>query len=141
MTWAGVLLVDLVGLALLVSLLNSVRKGRLYVGYGVIFVATVAGVMIMVSVPGLLRVTEGIVARFFPSSPLAVVGLAFHTLLLIYVLGQLTILSNRVARLVQELAIRNVLAGGPVSPSATPGATTPPASPASPTAPGPADPS
>jgi uncharacterized protein DUF2304 len=110
MTWAGVVLIDVIGVALLVSLLNSVRRGRLYVGYGVIFVAAVTGTLVTVSVPGLLRLAERLVSRFFPSSPLAVVGLAFHTLLLIYVLGQLTIISNRVARLVQELAIRNVRA-------------------------------
>lgn len=108
MTLLGILLLDAFGVALLVWLLNSIRKGRLYVGYGVIFVAGVVGLMITISVPSLFAIVRRGVDLFFPRSGLAVVGLAATALILIYVMGQLTILSNRVALIVQQIAIRDV---------------------------------
>jgi len=48
MSLQGVLVLNLIALALLLWVLNLIRHGRLYVGYGVIFVIATLGVMLLV---------------------------------------------------------------------------------------------
>jgi hypothetical protein len=97
----AIAIIDLLGLAIIVWMLNLVRRGHLYIGYAVI---------------GLLATAIGITAvsfaRFLPwlgiqLGLLGFVGMGFAVvaLMLVYVLSQLSILSNRLATLVQELAI------------------------------------
>ena len=50
--------------------------------------------------------TRGSIA-LLPVASLSLVPLALFTFLMVYVFAQITILSNRVTRLTQELAIRN----------------------------------
>jgi hypothetical protein len=107
-TFIGVVVLDLFTLAVLLWLLDSVRRRRLYVGYGVILILVLLGVVATISVPPLRHVAEATFSRLFPAAPAAVVGFALIGLLLIYVLGQLTILSNRLAEVVQELALERV---------------------------------
>jgi hypothetical protein len=101
----AVLVLDLMGLFFLLWVLNLVRHGRLYVGYGVIFVAAILGTMITLSVPQLLLVVTHLVGAIFPASALTLLALCFIVLMLLYVLSQLTLVSNRLAILIQELAI------------------------------------
>jgi uncharacterized protein DUF2304 len=105
-TVAGVVVFDVFGLAVLLWLLDSVRRGRLYVGYGVILIGLLVGVVSAVSVPALRSAAAEELSALFPAAPVAVVGFALVALLLIYVLGQLTILSNRLAQVIQELALK-----------------------------------
>jgi hypothetical protein len=102
----GILLLDFIGLAYIIWNISLVRQGRLYVGYGVIFIIAILITMITISVPPLLTFTTRLFGAFFPASALTMLALGFIVLLLIYILTQTTILSNRVAILVQELAIR-----------------------------------
>ena len=106
MTVAGVVVFDVFSLAVLLWLLDSVRRGRLYVGYGVILIGMLVGIVSTVSVPALRTVAAEELSTLFPTAPVAVVGFALVALLLIYVLGQLTILSNRLSQVIQELALR-----------------------------------
>lgn len=106
MTPQGIILLDLIGLALLLWVLNMVRRGRLYVGYGIIFVVTTIGVIVIISVPTLLTLVTHMVGAIFPTSALTLLALCFIMLMLIYVLTQVTLVSNRLAVLVQELAIQ-----------------------------------
>ena len=70
----------------------------------------------------LLRLAEAS-RRSSPPRPWRSIGFALTALLLIYVLGQLTILSNRLAVLVQELALERARHGpsskadDPISPA------------------------
>ncbi len=105
MTVAGIVVFDVFSLAVLLWLLDSVRRGRLYVGYGVLLIGLLVAVVSTVSVPALSSGAQAALSRLFPAAPVAVVGFALVALLLIYVLGQLTILSNRVAEVVKELAL------------------------------------
>lgn len=105
MTPAGVVVLDLLALALLVWVLNLVRLGRLYVGYGALFVATLAFVAVAASVPPLARLLESGLERLFPSAGATLLGFAFVLCLLVYILTQMTILSNRLSSLVQEIAL------------------------------------
>ena len=101
----AVLVLDLMGLFFLIWVLNLVRHGRLYVGYGVIFIAAILGTMVTLSVPQLLLGVTHLVGAIFPASALTLLALAFIMLMLLYVLSQLTLVSNRLAMLIQELAI------------------------------------
>jgi len=101
----AVLVLDLMGLFFLVWVLNLVRHGRLYVGYGVIFIAAILGTMVTLSVPQLLLGVTHLVGAIFPASALTLLALGFIVLMLLYVLSQLTLVSNRLAVLIQELAI------------------------------------
>jgi hypothetical protein len=101
----AVLVLDLMGLFFLLWVLNLVRHGRLYVGYGVIFIAAILGTMVTVSVPQLLLGVTHLVGAIFPASALTLLALGFIVLMLLYVLSQLTLVSNRLAVLIQELAI------------------------------------
>lgn len=107
MTVQGIIVLSLIGLALMLWVLHLVRRGRLYVGYGVIFVATIIGVLVLLSVPRLLTLVTFLVGAIFPTSALTLLALCFIVLMLVYVLTQVTLVSNRLAVLVQELAIQN----------------------------------
>lgn len=106
MTIQGIIVLDLIGLVLLFWVLDLVRRDRLYVGYGVIFVLTILGVILILSVPTLLTFVTRLVGAIFPASALTLLALCFIVLMLVYVLTQLTLVSNRVAALVQELAVQ-----------------------------------
>lgn len=107
MTVQGIIVLSLIGLTLMLWVLHLVRRGRLYVGYGVIFVATIIGVLVLLSVPRLLSLVTFLVGAIFPTSALTLLALCFIVLMLVYVLTQVTLVSNRLANLVQELAIQN----------------------------------
>jgi len=105
MTVQGVLFLDLIGLSLLLWVLNLVRVERLYVGYGVIFIMSIASTILLLSVPTVLAFTTYMVGAQFPTSTLTLLALCFIVFLLVYILTQVTLVSNRLAALVQELAI------------------------------------
>lgn len=105
MTLHGILLVNFIGLVLLLWVLNLVRHGRLYVGYGVIFVVAILGSLVLLSVPWLLNIVTHLIGAIFPASALTLLALCFIVLMLLYILTQLTIVSNRLSKLVQELAL------------------------------------
>lgn len=107
MSLAGLIAVDLAGLLLLLWVLNLVRLGRLYVGYGVILVMVVAVVLLVLSFPPLTGAMSALLSALFPS-PAAAVGVlggGFFLVMLVYVLSQVTVWSNRLATVVQELAL------------------------------------
>ena len=105
MTLQGILVVNFMALLLLLWVLNLIRHGRLYVGYGVIFVAAILGAVILLSVPSLLAVVTHLIGAIFPASALTLLALCFIVLMLLYILTQITIVSNRLSKLVQQLAI------------------------------------
>lgn len=87
-------------------LLDLIRRGRLYVGYGIVLLALIVIVVGISVIPFTRGLTSGILDSLYPKEPVAVIGLAAVLLLLIYLLHQLSVLSDRVATLTQELAIR-----------------------------------
>ena len=108
MTLLGLLLLDVGGLVFLFLILNLVRLGRLYVGYAAPFVLLVGGAMVTASTPALFRITASGMASFLPGAEALLLPFGFVLFLLVYVLSQLTIVSNRLATIVQELAIERV---------------------------------
>jgi len=111
MTTQGVIVLNVIGVLLLVWLFNLIRQARLYVGYGIIFIIAIVATMITVSVPSILMFVTRLVGAFFPASAMTMLAIGFIVFALIYILTQLTIISNRVSNLVQELAIRQAEGG------------------------------
>ncbi len=107
MTIQGTILLDAVAIVMLVWILDLTRRGQLYVGYGVMFVVTILGSMIVISVPPLLEIVTSLLGALLPVSALTLLALGFTFFMLVYILTQTTIISNRLADLVQELAIQN----------------------------------
>lgn len=105
MTVQGMILLNLIGLLLLVWVLDLVRRGRLYVGYGVIFVLVTLGILVLLSAPRLLTAVTHLVGAIFPTSALTLLALCFIVFFLVYILTQVTLTTNQLATLVQELAI------------------------------------
>jgi hypothetical protein len=106
MTVQGIIVLILIGLWLLFWLLDLVRRDRLYVGYGVVFIISILGVILILSLPPLLAVVTRLVGAIFPASALTLLALCFIVVMLVYVLTQVTIVSNRLAVVVQELAVQ-----------------------------------
>jgi hypothetical protein len=113
MTAQGIIFLDLIGFVLLLWILDQVRRDRLYVGYGVIFVLTVLGAIIILSVPPLLTLVTKLVGAVFPVSALTLLALCFMVFMLVYVLTQVTLLSNRLATVTQQLAIQQAKSHAP----------------------------
>lgn len=105
MTVQGILIINIIAIGLLFWVSNLVRKGRLYVGYGVIMILAILGIQVIVSVPRLLFLFTHLVGAVFPVSALTMLALGFIVVMLVYILTQLTILSNRLAMLTQAIAI------------------------------------
>ncbi len=118
MTIAGVVLGIAIGIVLLAWVVTLIRRGRLYVGYGVIFVFGTLVAMTILIVPSLLGAVTRASVALLPVPSLIIVALVIFTFLMVYVFTQITILSNRVMRLTQELAIRNAKQEGDVAPRA-----------------------
>jgi hypothetical protein len=106
MTPAGVLSGALIGCVLLIWVVNLIRNGRLYVGYGVIFVLGTLTAIVVLLVPGLLEAVTAASVALVPVPSLSIGAIAIMLFLLVYVFTQITVLSNRVMHLTQELAIR-----------------------------------
>jgi hypothetical protein len=112
MTAAGVVLGLAIGLALLLWVVQLIRRDRLYVGYGVIFVLGTLAAMVVLIVPPLLDAVTRTSAALLPVPALSIVPLVIFTFLMVYVFAQISILSNRVMRLTQELAMRTARRDG-----------------------------
>jgi hypothetical protein len=106
MTVHGVIVLVCIGLVLLYGVLDLVRRDRLYVGYGIIFIGAILGAILVLSWPSLLALVTRAVGAVFPVSALTLLALLFVVLMLIYVLSQVTIVSNRLALVVQEIAVQ-----------------------------------
>ena len=113
MTLHGIVFIDLVGLWLLLWVLSLVRRDRLYVGYGTMFIVLIAVGVLLVSTGPLLLLVTRLVGAVFPASALTMLAIGFLTVMLVYVLSQLTIIANRLAVTVQELAIQRAAPAGP----------------------------
>jgi hypothetical protein len=85
--------------------LRLVRRDRLYVGYGVIVLLGLAAEVIVASFGRAGSVLMWFTGTTTSLGALGIVAALIAALLAIYVLSQLTVLSNRLTQVVQELAI------------------------------------
>jgi hypothetical protein len=106
----GAIFLDVVALVVLVWILDLTRRGRLYVGYGVIFVLVIVATMAIFSVPPLLDIVTNLLGALSPVPGFTLLLFGFTLVMLVYILTQTTVISNRLAELVQELAIQQMKA-------------------------------
>jgi len=105
---------DVIGLLLIGWIFRLVRRNRLYVGYGVILALAIVFGLFLLSVPPVLIILAPLARTADYAAALIALTLTFVIVMLVYILSQLTLLSNRLTVLVQELAMRNAVAGGRV---------------------------
>ncbi|NNE45279.1 MAG: DUF2304 domain-containing protein [Rhodothermales bacterium] len=108
MSLQGILLVDLIGLALIVLMINLLRTHRLNVGYSLTWIAATLASMVIVSVPSLLDLLPRLVGAEYPASALSLLAFLFIFLVLIFMSVRLSHLSARQIELVQMLSIDRV---------------------------------
>lgn len=105
MTLQGVVVADLLIAALGVCVVYLLVRGKLYVGYAVIWLVVLFIAAVLVTVEPVQWLFTRIVGAVFPASALAMGAFVFIVLLLIYFTVQLTILGDRVTQLAQEIAL------------------------------------
>ncbi len=109
MTSQGIVVIDILGLGLLILIINLVRTHKLNVGYALIWLLAVIGLMITISSPSLLMLVTKAVGAIFPVSALSLLAFVFIFLMLIFFSIQLSTLSARQAELTQALALNELL--------------------------------
>jgi hypothetical protein len=110
MSTQGIILIDLVGLGLIVLLVNLIRTHKLHVGYGVIWLLAVLGLMITISFLPLMTLVTRTVGATYPASALSLLAFVFIFLMLIFISVQLSLVSARQIELAQSQAINQLLA-------------------------------
>jgi len=108
MSTQGIILIDLASAALVLLIVNLVRTQRLYVGYAVMWLAAILGMMLTISVPPLLALITHAVGALFPASALSLLAFVFIFSILIFMSVKLSTLSARQTELIQLLAIREL---------------------------------
>lgn len=108
MSLHGILLIDLLGLVFALWILNLVRTRRLHLGYALLWLAAVAGAMILVSAAPLRAFVTRAVGALFPASALALLAFAFIFFVLILFSVQMSALTRRQTELVKALGRRTL---------------------------------
>lgn len=109
MSTYGIIFIDLIGLAMLLLILNLLRTKKLSVNYAVIWVLTIFSMMVIITVPPLLDILPAIVGARFPASALSLLAFIFIFLFLIFFSVRLSIISKRQTRLIQSIALNELL--------------------------------
>ena len=99
------LLLDTIAVFMALWISNLVRCGKLYVGYGVVVLSALGVMSLAISIGTLRSSVTSLVQWLFPTMGYGVLASAIAALGLVYVLSQLSIISNRLAFVIQELAI------------------------------------
>ncbi len=109
MSTQGIVLIDIVGLGLVLVVVNLVRTHRLHVGYGVIWLLAVLGLMTMVTFTPVMTAVTLAVGATYPASAMSLLAFVFIIAVLIFFSVQLSQLQARQVDLAQSLALRELL--------------------------------
>ncbi|MBN1311269.1 MAG: DUF2304 domain-containing protein [Anaerolineae bacterium] len=101
----GIIILVLIGATYLAWVVNLTRQGKLHVSYAVVWVVLILLGVLIVIVPPLLYLMSRVVGTVFPTSTLSVLAFGVLFAMQIYLLSQLSILSQRVSRIAQQIAI------------------------------------
>ena len=105
MTTQGVILIDLMALGFLLLILNLVRKHDLVIGYALLWMVSVIGLMALVTFTPLQDFATKAVGAVYPASALSLLAFVFIFIVLIYFSVQLSVMSSRQVELIQAIAI------------------------------------
>ena len=109
MSTYGIFLIDLIGIGLILLILNLVRTKKLNVGYAVVWCLAIMGLIIIISIPPVLKFLPKAVGATFPASAISLLAFIFIFLVLIFFSVQLSLISNRQSALIQKLALEELL--------------------------------
>jgi hypothetical protein len=101
----AVIAADLIIAALSLFVIILLSRGKLYVGYAVIWLMGLLGAGVLATVEPLRLLFTALVGALFPVSALTMLAFGFVFLLLIYFSVQVTLLGDRVTQLAQHIAI------------------------------------
>jgi hypothetical protein len=108
MSIQGIVIIDVLGIALIAAIVQLVRTGRLYAGYAALWIFSVSCLIVLVSVPPLLALVTRALGAVFPVSALTLLAFCFMFLVLILFSVKLTVLAERHTQLIQALALREI---------------------------------
>ena len=109
----SILIVDAIGFLMFGWVVNLIRKGRVYVGYGSALLITIGGIICVASAPA--QLVDAFTHRIgkVMSGSLAVFLVIYCILFaFIYVFREITMISRRLRSLTQQLAIELARHGG-----------------------------
>jgi hypothetical protein len=109
MTTQGIVFIDILGLGLIILIINLVRTHKLHVGYALIWLISVIGLMLIISIPPLLVLVTKAVGAVFPVSALSLLAFVFTFIILIIFSVKLSTISAKQSELIQNLAILELL--------------------------------
>ena len=109
MTIHGIILIDIIAIGLVILVFNLVRTHKLHIGYGVIWLLSIIGLIVIISFPVILNFLPPAVGAVYPASALSLLAFLFIFSMLIFITVQLTNLSSRQIELIQDLAIKELL--------------------------------
>jgi len=105
MNLQAVVAADLIIAALILFVISLLSRGKLYVGYAVIWLIGLLGAASLATVEPLRLLFTTLVGALFPVSALTMLAFGFIFLLLIYFSVQVTLLGDRVTQLAQHIAM------------------------------------
>lgn len=108
MTLQGAIVIDLLGLALILTIVHLTRTEKLYAGYGVIWLAAIVGGMTLVSFPPLLAFVSSALGALVEVSALTLLAFAFVFAVLIYMSVQITIAGARITEIARTIALNEL---------------------------------
>ncbi len=109
MSTQGIILIDIVGLSLAIAIINLVRTHKLHVGYGVIWLLAVIGLMTIVTFTPLMSLVTRAVGATYPASALSLLAFVFIIAMLIFISVQLSQIWARQVDLAQSLALNELI--------------------------------
>lgn len=109
MTIQGIILIDFCAVLLMLLIVNLVRTGKLYVGYAVFWLLVLVALIVILTSPSLLSLVTNVVGAIYPVSALSLLAFIFIFLLLVFFSVQLSTLSARQLRLIEQMAIKELL--------------------------------
>jgi hypothetical protein len=104
----GILFIDLLGLVIIGLIINLVRTHKLNVGYAVVWLLALIGLMITISFPPLLEFITRSVGAIYPASALSLLAFVFIFLVLIFFSIQISMISFRQNELIQYIALKDL---------------------------------
>ncbi|MBI4240102.1 MAG: DUF2304 domain-containing protein [Candidatus Rokubacteria bacterium] len=105
MNLQAVLAINAIGIGIIVFVLSLLRRQRLHIGYGALWIgASVLG-MLVVSAPPVFRLVTRVIPTSLPFQAVVVMALSFIFIVLIYFSVQLSALLRRVTDIAQHIGI------------------------------------
>lgn len=105
MTWRVRIAIVVVLFIGLVAIVNLIRKRSLELKYALTWLFLIAGLLLVVLVPGLLNLLSGILGIYSPVNMVFFLGFLFSIVLIFTLTMSISNNSNRVRKMAQKIAL------------------------------------